>query len=299
MSKITIAIKTASCFIFLIISTFNLSAKTPEFADLNQVERRSFELLNRAAQNFMQDFITTAADRAKANDNHKLAQRVRMLVDQRKSTPVVRQEFDIPAYDVLNSVAVLAPNLPSNKSWQAISSSDFSALYGDGCNFASGACNTPFAKKMQNLLPALQRASSFQQLSQINRTVNKAITYRDDIKAFGKSDYWATPAELALRGAGDCEDFAIAKYWALRALGYDQSQLQLIVLKDTRRNLYHAVLAVHVGGNTFILDNLSNNIAEQSAFPNYMPIFSFVADVAYIHGRSKPNTAKVQLVASN
>lgn len=299
MSKIKSSIYATLCFAFILISTLNSSARTPEFAGAKQVEINNVVHLSRATQNFVQDFLTTAANRAKANDNHKLAQRVRMLVDQRKAAPIIRQEFEIPAYDVLNSVAVLAPNLPSNKNWQAISDSDFSALYGDECNFSSGACNTSFAKKMQTLLPKLKSASSFQQLSQINSSINQAITYRDDVKAFGKSDYWATPAELALRGAGDCEDFAIAKYWALRALGYDQSQLQLIVLKDTRRNLYHAVLAVHESGSTFILDNLSNNIAEQSAFPNYMPIFSFVADVAYIHGRSKPNNASVQLVASN
>ncbi|WP_051213851.1 transglutaminase-like cysteine peptidase [Maritalea myrionectae] len=298
MNKATFGIKLALSVIFAFAFTYSSIAKVPELAKSDQVELTGFELFNHSAKHFLQDFIAKAASRAKANDNSKLAQRVRMLIDQRKPAPV-RQEFQIPGYDVLNSIAVLAPNLPSTKSWQTVSSSDFSALYSDTCNFSSAACQTPFAQKMQKLLPSLKHASSFQTLSQINRAVNDVITYREDSKAFGKSDYWANPIELAQRGAGDCEDFAIAKYWALRTLGYQESQLQLIVLKDTRRNLYHAVLAVHEGGRTFILDNLSNNIAEQSAFPNYKPIFSFVEDVAYIHGRSKPNNAKVQLVASN
>lgn len=298
MIKANFGIVIATSIILAFAFTYSTAAKTPDPTNTDQVELNGFELFNHNAKQFVQEFIAKAAVRAKATDNNKLAQRVRLLIDHRKPV-AVRQEFEIPGYNVLNSVAVLAPNLPSSKNWQTVSSNDFSALYFEDCDISSAACRSPFAQKMQKLLPSLKSASPFQALSQVNRAVNNTITYREDSEAFGKSDYWANPVELAQRGVGDCEDFAIAKYWALRALGYQNSQLQLVVLKDTRRNLYHAVLAVHDGGRTYILDNLSNNIAEQAAFPNYMPIFSFVADVAYIHGRSKTNTAQIQLVASN
>ena len=54
---------------------------------------------------------------------------------------------------------------------------------------------------------------------------------------------------------GDCEDFAIAKYFALRDLGFPASQMRIVVLKDTLRNLDHAVTAVYLDGDAWILDN--------------------------------------------
>jgi predicted transglutaminase-like cysteine proteinase len=92
----------------------------------------------------------------------------------------------------------------------------------------------------------------------INQRINGAIRYKSDHANWGMVDHWATPSDIARNGAGDCEDYAITKMWMLRALGFAPEQLQLVVVQDTRRRLYHAVLAVHIGGERYILDNLSN-----------------------------------------
>ncbi len=111
-----------------------------------------------------------------------------------------------------------------------------------------------------------------EQLRAINRGVNRT-PYRLDTEVFGVSDYWATPDEFLGR-AGDCEDFAIAKYLALRELGFAAETLRIVVLTDTIRNSIHAVLAVSRGGSTQILDSLSDEIFVDTLYVQYVPHYS-------------------------
>ena len=78
-------------------------------------------------------------------------------------------------------------------------------------------------------------------------------------------DHWANPSEMARKGAGDCEDFAIAKLWMLRALGLPADKLQIVVLSDVKRQVFHAVLVVHANGYSYVLDNLSESVRTDSA----------------------------------
>ncbi|WP_237707120.1 transglutaminase-like cysteine peptidase [Pseudoalteromonas sp. BSi20652] len=52
-----------------------------------------------------------------------------------------------------------------------------------------------------------------------------------------QNDYWTTPLETLGRGLGDCEDYAIAKYISLRALGVIDDKLRLIYEKQKLRAL--------------------------------------------------------------
>jgi len=137
-----------------------------------------------------------------------------------------------------------------------------------------------------------QRQPALDAMTTINSSVNHLIRYRAD-----QADIWATPVETAARGAGDCEDFAIAKLWLLRSIGYTADQLQLVVLKDTRHNVYHAVLAVHLNGQSYILDNLSNRVLTDDALKAYVPIESFAGDKTFIHGFAKKRAAPPTLAA--
>src|SRR5690606_14846780 len=100
---------------------------------------------------------------------------------------------------------------------------------------------------------------------------------------------------IARNGRGDCEDYATTKMWLLLALGFSPDQLQLVILQDTRRGLYHAVLAVHLDGQRYILDNLSNSVRRDTQIANYMPLISFVADRTFIHGFAARRTATATL----
>jgi predicted transglutaminase-like cysteine proteinase len=183
------------------------------------------------------------------------------------------------------SVAISAGKLPSAYKWRNATSSDFSALFTERCAAAGLAgCDTALAKRLRAARLSADGQADAKALSTVNAAVNAALRYGSDKSVWGKGDYWATPTEIARKGVGDCEDFAIAKMWMLRSLGFSADQLQLIVLQDTRKGVYHAVLAVHLGGTRYILDNLSNSVARDAAFPGYMPIMSFVGGKSYIHG---------------
>ncbi len=191
-------------------------------------------------------------------------------------------------YGLFHSVALPISALPATKQWQRVSSTDFTTQYGATCNTA--ACNTGVSSMLKQAALKAEGKTPYEALSLVNSAVNNLIRYRPD-----QGDVWATPVETATSGAGDCEDYAIAKLWLLRSIGYTPSQLQLVVLKDTRTGLYHSVLAVHIGSESFILDNMSARVKDDTSIANYVPIESFIGDKSFIHGFStKPvQTANV------
>ncbi|MCZ6609373.1 MAG: transglutaminase-like cysteine peptidase [Alphaproteobacteria bacterium] len=110
------------------------------------------------------------------------------------------------------------------------------------------------------------------QIEEVNRYVNMA-PYLPDLLNYGARDYWATPVELFARG-GDCEDYAIAKFVALRALGFSNSRLRLVVVQDLRRRRPHAVSAVNVNDRALVLDNQLPWIVPAEALGHYRPFYS-------------------------
>ncbi|MBZ9817773.1 transglutaminase-like cysteine peptidase [Mesorhizobium sp. CA7] len=121
-------------------------------------------------------------------------------------------------------------------------------------------------------------------LSFVNSSINRLIAYRKDSVVYGKLDYWAKPSEILEHRAGDCEDFAILKMAALLRAGIPAQSMSLVVLQDRRRKFFHAVLSVSTGSGTFILDSLGNAVLRDSDLPDYVPLYSFSTDRAWIHG---------------
>ncbi len=110
------------------------------------------------------------------------------------------------------------------------------------------------------------------QLVAVNAFMN-ARRYVADERNWGVSDYWATPGEFMSR-AGDCEDFAIAKYLSLRELGWDAGDLRVVVVRDSELNVAHAVLVVFFGGRSWVLDNQASRVTETADIGYYRPVFS-------------------------
>lgn len=102
-------------------------------------------------------------------------------------------------------------------------------------------------------------SNDFIKLTSVNNFFNE-YDYETDDKLYKKADYWATRKEFLFKGAGDCEDFAIAKFFTLLDLGVDESKLSL--LHGIYNNQYHVVLAYQKEqfGDTFILDSLDDEI---------------------------------------
>ena len=115
----------------------------------------------------------------------------------------------------------------------------------------------------------------------VNDLVNKT-RYIVDSKNWGKSDYWATPIEFLTRG-GDCEDFAIAKYTALRALGVPEERLRVAIVQDTHKNIPHAVLIVYAEDGAYVLDNQIKKMISAESGTRYKPIFSINRQAWWLH----------------
>jgi len=110
-------------------------------------------------------------------------------------------------------------------------------------------------------------------LGAINRAVNLAIRPQSDLAQYGVIDRWAPPLDALARGAGDCEDYAITKYAALRVAGVDDADLRLVVVHDIRLREDHAVLAARLDGHWLVLDNRRLLMLEDSQLPDYVPLF--------------------------
>ncbi len=193
---------------------------------------------------------------------------------------------------VFRSVAISAARLPAAEKWHSARTLDYRALFQQDCS-SSGllGCETNFVRQLRGVADLAEGLSERELLDLVNRKVNGAMRYREDRALWGVGDHWATPVEMARKGAGDCEDFAIAKYWLLRSLGVADDKLQMVVLQDTRRQLFHAVLVVHTASGAYVLDNVTNRLQLDTAYAQYQPIMSFAGSKNYIHGFAAGSTA--------
>jgi predicted transglutaminase-like cysteine proteinase len=119
----------------------------------------------------------------------------------------------------------------------------------------------------------------------VNIAVNRLVSYRRDIDQYRTLDYWAAPVKTLRQQAGDCEDYAILKMALLEELGVPASSMSVVVLKDERRNLVHAILALRAGREYLVLDNMRDQVLRDSDLPHYSPFYSLSAGQAFIHGR--------------
>ena len=112
-------------------------------------------------------------------------------------------------------------------------------------------------------------------LEAVNRLVNLSVAYISDQQAWGQNDYWATPEETLTLGQGDCEDFAIAKYFGLLKLGVAVERLRLTYVKALGRNSAHMVLAYYPSPNAqpLILDNLNSQVLPAAARSDLLPVY--------------------------
>jgi len=129
----------------------------------------------------------------------------------------------------------------------------------------------------EGLLQNDRSTTDRQKLRQVNSFFNKMIVFVNDIDQYGVKDHWATPIEFVCRGAGDCEDYAIAKYFSLKILGVDDDKLRITYVKALQYNMTHMVMAYYSkpGAEPLILDNLIDEIRPASERKDLLPIFTF------------------------
>lgn len=129
----------------------------------------------------------------------------------------------------------------------------------------------------QELLINKTMRTDQEKLRRTNRLINETATFAKDSITWGMNDYWATPLEFITRGAGDCEDFAIAKYFTLRELGVPDRKMRLTYVKAIDLNQAHMVLTYYdtPGSIPLVLDNLIPEIKPASMRTDLVPVYSF------------------------
>ena len=110
-------------------------------------------------------------------------------------------------------------------------------------------------------------------LGEINRAINLAIHPMSDLAQYGEIDVWSSPLVTFYHGAGDCEDYAIAKYRRLAVAGIAADDLRIVILRDTLRGEDHAVAAARLDGHWLMLDNRRMAMIEDNYVRNYRPMF--------------------------
>ena len=148
-----------------------------------------------------------------------------------------------------------------------------------------GPARLVLLKDWQAQLEASKKLPEAEKLKRLNDFFNRNIVFGDDITIWNQTDYWATPLETIGRGQGDCEDFAIVKYYSLRLAGIPVNKMRLIYDKAKQGNnsRAHMVLAYYASptAEPLVLDNLDPVIKPASKRPDLTPVFSFNSQGIY------------------
>ncbi|WP_439887771.1 transglutaminase-like cysteine peptidase [Pseudomonas sp. MBLB4123] len=128
-----------------------------------------------------------------------------------------------------------------------------------------------------NLIAQGRDADEGDKLKVVNDFINNAVAFGDDRDIWGMDEYWATPLQTLTRGRGDCEDFAIGKYFTLVEMGVPSEKLRLTFVKALRRNQAHMVLAYYPTptAQPLILDNLERDIRPAAERKDLLPVYAF------------------------
>lgn len=141
------------------------------------------------------------------------------------------------------------------------------------CDGDRERCVSPAALRLLAIVDAARQREGRAKLGEINRAINLAIRSMSDAAQYGETDVWVSPISSFVRGAGDCEDYAIAKFAALRLAGIAPDDLRILIMRDAIRGEDHAVAAVRLDGRWLTLDNRRMAMIEDVDVRNHRPTF--------------------------
>ncbi|MFL6700523.1 MAG: transglutaminase-like cysteine peptidase [Vitreoscilla sp.] len=141
------------------------------------------------------------------------------------------------------------------------------------------------AKALQQVMASLAGRDDAAKIKAVNDFYNQRLAYMEDIDNWGQVDYWASPLEALGKGAGDCEDYAIGKYFTLTSLGVPHANLRMVYVRASIAGapngfVAHMVLAYYPtpDAEPLVLDNLQPAIRLAGERPDLSPVFSFNAE---------------------
>jgi predicted transglutaminase-like cysteine proteinase len=142
------------------------------------------------------------------------------------------------------------------------------------CEGDRDGCVSPAALKFLDIVDAARLREGRARLGEVNRAINLAIRPISDLAQHGQIDIWTSPLATLARGGGDCEDYAIAKFVALRRAGIAPDDLRIVILHDTIHGEDHAVATARLDGRWLTLDNRRMAMVEDFDVRNYRPTFA-------------------------
>ena len=131
-------------------------------------------------------------------------------------------------------------------------------------------------KKYENMKTEIKDYELIRKLSHVNSFMNK-IFPAHDILTKASIDYWATPKEFLIQGHGDCEDYAITKYFTLLEIGIPKEKLYFAVVDVKGERSSHMVLFYleNKKSTPLVLDNLSSKVIPLTQREKLIPRFAF------------------------
>lgn len=183
-----------------------------------------------------------------------------------------RRDFGSPGNGtkelILGSRAISVSRTPFDANWARINAAAPTGAMHRGL-LESGATRTGDARR---------------KIALINSWVNSHIGFSDDRRLYQRGDYWASAGETFAKGAGDCEDFAIAKMQLLEMAGIPRDNMRLVIARDLARSADHAVLVVTIGADLLLLDNATDLLLDARLPNDYRPIMSYAGGRKWLHG---------------
>jgi len=141
------------------------------------------------------------------------------------------------------------------------------------CDGDRDGCASEAALQLLAIVDTGRAREGRARLGEINRAINLAIRATSDLAEYGEMDVWSSPLATFAHGAGDCEDYAIAKFAALRQAGVPAEDLRIIIMREIFHGEDHAVMAAKLDGHWLILDNRRMAMVEDGSVRNYRPLF--------------------------
>ena len=141
------------------------------------------------------------------------------------------------------------------------------------CDGDRDGCVSEAAQQFLAIVDAGRARDGRARFGEINRAINLSIRATSDLAEYGEMDVWSSPLATFVHGAGDCEDYAIAKFVALRQAGVPAEDLRIIIMRDIFHGEDHAVTAAKLDGRWLMLDNRRMAMVEDGYVRNYRPLF--------------------------
>jgi predicted transglutaminase-like cysteine proteinase len=130
---------------------------------------------------------------------------------------------------------------------------------------------SPAARLFLDITAQARDTSGLERIRRVNAGVNRAVRYGSDWLQHGVADRWSPPLKT-LGAVGDCEDYAIAKFYILRQAGMAAEDLRIVLVRDRQAGEDHAVLSVRHGGRWLVLDNRWDSLEADGDLPHLRPV---------------------------